>query len=616
MDDATGRLIIKIGFGLILAFIAWTVVASFVFLFGTGLLQDFPHPFWQWWLYAMNFDRNPRVALWLKLSAAVGAAFPLLFVAAIIVRSRQVVGPRLRRPIFGGLVASPPAVTDNHGHAAWMSMEQALERFPGIDPDFGGIVVGEAYRVDQDKGACASFDSENPRTWGQGGKSRLLIDPCRGVSTHSLVITGSGGFKTATAISVLLHWIGSGVILDPGGEIAAMLRDTLIRMGHKVYEIEPSSQLGFNVLEWIDISSSEAATHISSVVTWICGESKPSINKLDDYFSDTARSIVACLIAHVLSDPELPDEMKNLRTVREAIAQPSAEIRNTLQYIYDHSTSEYARQLAGPVCGLIEDTFSGVVGNAATQTAWLGTEAFATLVSGDVPGMSFKSSEILNGKTTIFLKMPVSVLGATPGISRTIIGALMNANYQSNGNFSGRTLYLLDEAARLGYMKILEDARDTGRKHGVTLQLLYQSSGQIVDQWGEQGKRAWYDGVAFRCYAAVQDLETATELEDSFGTYGVMASSEGTNTGKSGKALAAANLSRGSNTSYHEIARPLIRRSELMHDTREDEMFVVIRSNPPLRCGRAIYFRRPEMTAKVAANRFYKKPKPVKPVKS
>ena len=395
-----------------------------------------------------------------------------------------------------------------------------------------------------------------------------------------------------------------------------MLRDTLIRMGHKVYEIEPSSQLGFNVLEWIDILSSEAATHINSVVTWICGESKPSINKLDDYFSDTARSIVACLIAHVLSDPELPDEMKNLRTVREAIAQPSAEIRNTLQYIYDHSTSEYARQLAGPVCGLIEDTFSGVVGNAATQTAWLGTEAFATLVSGDVPGMSFKSSEILNGKTTIFLKMPVSVLGATPGISRTIIGALMNANYQSNGNFSGRTLYLLDEAARLGYMKILEDARDTGRKHGVTLQLLYQSSGQIVDQWGEQGKRAWYDGVAFRCYAAVQDLETATELEDSFGTYGVMASSEGTNTGKSGKALAAANLSRGSNTSYHEIARPLIRRSELMHDTREDEMFVVIRSNPPLRCGRAIYFRRPEMTAKVAANRFYKKPKPVKPVKS
>jgi type IV secretion system protein VirD4 len=81
VDDATGRLIIKIGFGLILAFIAWTVVASFIFLFGTGLLQDFPHPFWQWWLYALNFDGNPRVALWLKLSAAVGVMPPLLIVA-------------------------------------------------------------------------------------------------------------------------------------------------------------------------------------------------------------------------------------------------------------------------------------------------------------------------------------------------------------------------------------------------------------------------------------------------------------------------------------------------------------------------------------------------------
>ena len=91
----------------------------------------------------------------------------------------------------------------------------------------------------------------------------------------------------------------------------------------------------------------------------------------------------------------------------------------------------------------------------------------------------------------------------------------------------GRILFLLDEVARLGYMKILETARDAGRKYGITLQLLYQSTGQIVDQWGEQGKRSWYDGVSYRCYAAVQDLDTATELENSFGTYGVMASSEG-----------------------------------------------------------------------------------------
>ena len=177
------------------------MVASIVFLFGTGLLHDFPHPFWQWWLYALNFDGNPRVALWLKIGAAGGTLPPLALIAAMIVRGRRVIGPRLRQPLFGGTVASPAAVTDNHGHAEWMSMARAGERFTGINPDFGGIVVGEAYRVDQDKAASVRFDPENSKTWGQGGRAPLLIDACREGPTHSLVVIGSGGFKTTTALS-------------------------------------------------------------------------------------------------------------------------------------------------------------------------------------------------------------------------------------------------------------------------------------------------------------------------------------------------------------------------------------------------------------------------------
>ncbi len=96
----TGQLIVKMGFGVILALIAWTVVASFVFFFGTGLLHDFPHPFWQWWLYALNFDGNPRVALWLKIGAGVGRG-------AAGADDR---GTDLSRPASGGPKAPPAAV--------------------------------------------------------------------------------------------------------------------------------------------------------------------------------------------------------------------------------------------------------------------------------------------------------------------------------------------------------------------------------------------------------------------------------------------------------------------------------------------------------------------------
>jgi len=50
----------------------------------------------------------------------------------------------------------------------------------------------------------------------------------------------------------------------------------------------------------------------------------------------------------------------------------------------------------------------------------------------------------------------------------------------------------------------------------------------------------------------------------------------------------------------------LIRKAQLMHDTCADEQFALARSTLPIRCGRAIYFRRAELTAHVASSRFYK----------
>jgi type IV secretion system protein VirD4 len=42
---------------------------------------------------------------------------------------------------------------------------------------------------------------------------------------------------------------------------------------------------------------------------------------------------------------------------------------------------------------------------------------------------------------------------------------------------------------------------------------------------------------------------------------------------------------------------------------RTDEQIVFTAGNPPLRCGRAIYFRRKDMTGRVGANRFGPKKK-------
>jgi type IV secretion system protein VirD4 len=598
----SAKLVAKIIVGLVFIGVAWTLIASVVFLFGTRLIGAFAHPFYQWWTYLLYAPPNPAVTLWLKIGGGIASAAVLVFAAALVF-GRRGVGPSLRRSLFGGPPQPMRGATDNHGHADWLSIAKAREVFPGPSAEYGGVVVGEAYRVDQDKVAAVAFDPANKATWGKGGKTPLLIDPCKSGPTHSLVFAGAGSFKSTSAASTLLTWTGSAVVLDPSGELGPMLAGAREDMGHTVHQLGLGGTTGFNVLDWIDIESPLAMTNVLSVVGWVCGDSQTrggGSDKGSEFFEARGRAMVTCLLSHMLWDPSIPKGLKTLRTLRTGVATPEKEMRELLKGIHKDSLSPLARDYAGTLMGLVDETFSGVYANADESTSWLANPAFASIVSGD----TFRSGDLLGGKVTVFLQIPLAALQSTPAIGRVVVGALLNAAYEADGQVAGRILYLLDEAARLGPMKILETARDAGRKYGITLQLLYQSVGQIERQWGREGKREWYDGVSHRSYAAVQDLETAKELEETFGSYGVMATSEGSNTGSSGKSFETGARSRGANTSYHEISRPLIRREELMNDCRTDEVFVIIRGARPLRCGRAIYFRRPELEAKIAANRF------------
>jgi len=584
-----------------LYFAVFTVLATVLFLIGTGLQGAYAHPFWQWWLYALYYSDNPVVHTWLVVSGVPAAILPLVAAGGFWYRRRQVPGSKFRRnPPPPERPVAPPirSTTDNHGHARWALKAEAQELWPGPSPSFGGVVVGEAYDPCEARGP---FSPGNPTTWGQGGRAPLLIDPCFEGSTHSLVIAGSGSFKTTSAVSTLLTWTGSVVVLDPAAELGPMLEAARERMGHRVFLLSPhhAAACGFNVLDWIDIGSPLAETDVSAVVEWVCG-TRTSTDATAEFFESRGKALVTCLLAHVLWDPALPPAAKTLRTLRAGVAAPESRLREILDGIHQNSPSPMARGLAGSLKELSDRTFSGIAATAAAKTDWLETAAFADLVS----GTSFKTADVADGDTDIFVCLPLKALQSSPGVARCIIGALLNAAYEANGAVNGRILFLLDEAFRLGRMDIIETARDAGRKYGITLQLLYQSVGQIVDQWGEAGKRAWYESASWRAYAAVKDLETAAELSKTIGNYGVLAWSEAENSGTHGRQFDARSRSRGWNVTYSENIRPLIRPEEIMHDLREDAQIIIPKRGRPVLCGRAIYFRRHEFVRRAGENRF------------
>ncbi len=214
-------------------------------------------------------------------------------------------------------------------------------------------------------------------------------------------------------------------------------------------------------------------------------------------------------------------------------------------------------------------------------------------------GDTFHTRELCRGRLTVFVQIPLHVLQNTPALARVVIGALLNAVYQADGKVDGRVLYLLDEAARLNRMSILETARDAGRKYGITLMLLYQQPwASWWKQWGVPGKSAWYASTSWRSYAGVQDYETALEVSRLCGSYGAAATSVSRGQGGSGAPTR--------NETQAEVKRLLIEPAEILQDLRADEQIVIRAGSRPIRCGRAIFFRRPDLAAQVAENRFHR----------
>jgi type IV secretion system protein VirD4 len=171
----------------------------------------------------------------------------------------------------------------------------------------------------------------------------------------------------------------------------------------------------------------------------------------------------------------------------------------------------------------------------------------------------------------------------------------MNAVYNRNGKIEGRALFLLDEVARLGFMRILETARDAGRKYGITLVLLFQSIGQMREAYGGRDATSkWFESASWMSFAAINDPETADYISKRCGDTTVEVSQVSTNTRSSGS----------SRTRSKQLSRrPLILPHEVLQ-MRADEQIVFTAGNPPVRCGRAVWFRRKDMRNRVDTNRF------------
>jgi type IV secretion system protein VirD4 len=482
-----------------------------------------------------------------------------------------------------------------HGEANWMEMKQAEKLFQSSS----GVVIGERYRVDRDSIADLPFYAHDRSSWGEGGRSELLCFDGSFGSSHGIVFAGSGGFKTTSVtIPTALKWGGGLIVLDPSNEVAPMVAKHREEAGRRLRTLDPRQpETGFNALDWIGKFGGTKEEDIASVASWIMSDTGRASGVRDDFFRASGLQLLTAMIADVCLSGHTDLKDQTLRQVRANLSEPEPKLRQRLQDIYDNSSSDFVKENVAAFVNMTPETFSGVYANAIKETHWLSYKNYSALVSGS----TFSTEDIASGTTDVFLNIDLKTLETHAGLARVIIGSFLNAIYNRDGKTDNRVLFLLDEAARLGYMRIVETARDAGRKYGITLTMIYQSIGQLRETYGgRDASSKWFESASWISFAAINDPETADYISRRCGTTTVEIDQ-----------VSRSFQSRGSSRTRSKqlAARPLIQPHEVLR-MRTDEQIVFTAGNPPLRCGRAIWFRREDMKSCVADSRFSPKAKP------
>jgi type IV secretion system protein VirD4 len=381
-------------------------------------------------------------------------------------------------------------------------------------------------------------------------------------------------------------------VLDPSNEVAPVVIEHRRKAGRDILVLDPKHpDIGINVLDWIGRFGGTKEEDVASVASWIMSENGRAQGVRDDFFRASALQLLTAIIADVCLSGHTKSEEQTLRQVRSNLAEPEPKLRQRLQEIHDNSKSDFVKENVASFVNMTPETFSGVYANAIKETHWLSYPNYAALVSGS----SFMTDAIADGDTDVFININLKTLEMHSGLARVIIGTFLNAIYNRDGRMNTRALFLLDEVARLGYMRILETARDAGRKYGITLMMIYQSIGQLRETYGgRDASSKWFESASWLSFAAINDPETADYISHRCGMTTVEIDQ-----------VSLSSQSRGSSrTRSKQLApRPLIQPHEVLC-MRADEQIIFTTGKPPLRCGRAVWFRREDMRQCVRASRF------------
>ena len=256
-----------------------------------------------------------------------------------------------------------------------------------------------------------------------------------------------------------------------------------------------------------------------------------------------------------------------------------------------------ARHIAGQLKELVDETFSGVYGNMSEQTEWLANVRYCEPRLGPI----FSNPRPRLGQAR-HLSEPVPQgpggdTGACPLHRRGFAERGLRGERPGRGprlvppRRGGKARLHVGLDARAGCKP---QVRHHPRPHLPVRRPARRAMGRGRPR-GLVRKRTW------RSYSAVSEPPRRSRISKACGEYGIVTARKPIEWHQPAPAPGADRHQepRRKRDPRRASRRRLITADEILHDMRTDDQIVFLRGLKPLRCGRAIYFRRPEMASAV-----------------
>ena len=377
---------------------------------------------------------------------------------------------------------------------------------------------------------------------------------------HAITLAPTGAGKgVSQQIPTLLSHRGSMVVVDPQGTLykeSAEHREKTF--GHRIIRLDPLGFAGpaeesdaLNVCTTLNENSPTFIDDIRSTADLFVRRDE---KEFQPHFNDWAVAILATMLAFVCGC-EADPARRNLCLVRDLVASRAAftEATETMQKI--RAFNGVIAKLGHMLTWLVDKELASILSSVHRHSAWMDSPPIAACLSRS----TFDPRWLRSGKVTIYLILPSEKLSTLSPLMRLWIGTILRVLCRDGASEKHEVLFILDEAAHLGKLQILEDAITLMRAYGIRIWLFMQSVNQLQKVYGENAQTI-LDNMGTQIFFGTNAYESAEHISKRIGDCTILVDSINRNWNRSRSAgqrpdSESANFGSGSGITISEAGR-------------------------------------------------------------